>query len=152
MYFTFFCIISYSPAMAGAWDRISMFWGERKIGEETYLHLKLLSSNEARARVHYIEFKVLEKNTENHRNTIDGRRYSMRVFGGNWCWRSGWAAVCDTSLTSVTHRDRVCVRSSLCHMAVVTRSWFCLGMEKKSMLRCDATQGITRYPQAFGSK
>ena len=28
--------------MAGAWDRISMFWGERKIGEETYLHLKLL--------------------------------------------------------------------------------------------------------------
>ena len=27
-----------------------------------------------------------------------------------------------------------------------------LGMEKKSMLRCDATQGITRYPQAFGSK
>ena len=28
--------------MAGARDRISMFWGERKIGEETYLHLKLL--------------------------------------------------------------------------------------------------------------
>ena len=56
-----------------------MFWGERKIGEETYLHLKLLSPNEARARVHYIEFKVLEKITENHRNTIEGRRYFMRV-------------------------------------------------------------------------
>ena len=41
-----------------------MFWGERKIVEETYLHLKLLSPNEARARVYYIEFKVLEKITE----------------------------------------------------------------------------------------
>ena len=50
--------------MAGAWDRSSMFWGERKIGEETYLHVNLLSPNEARARVHYIEFKVLEKITE----------------------------------------------------------------------------------------
>ena len=27
-----------------------------------------------------------------------------------------------------------------------------LGMEKKSMLRCDTTQGITRFPQAVGSK
>ena len=35
---------------------ISMFWGERKIGEETYLHLNLLSPNGARARVHYIGF------------------------------------------------------------------------------------------------
>ena len=35
--------------MAGAWDRISMFWGERKIVEETYLHLKLLSPNGRRA-------------------------------------------------------------------------------------------------------
>ena len=35
--------------MAGAWDRISMFWGERKIGEETYLHVKLLSPNGAPA-------------------------------------------------------------------------------------------------------
>ena len=50
--------------MAGAWDRISMFWGERKIVEETYLHLKLLSPNGGRARVHYIGFKVLEKTTE----------------------------------------------------------------------------------------
>ena len=50
--------------MAGAWDRISMFWGERKIVEETYLHLKLLSPNGGRARVHYIGFKVLEKITE----------------------------------------------------------------------------------------
>ena len=41
-----------------------MFWGERKIGEETYLHLKLLSPNGGRARVHYIGFKVLEKITE----------------------------------------------------------------------------------------
>ena len=63
-FFPFFYIISYSPAMAGAWDRISMFWGERKIVEETYLHLKLLSPNGGRARVHYIEFKVLEKITE----------------------------------------------------------------------------------------
>eukprot|EP01048_Picozoa_sp_COSAG05_P014629 COSAG05_NODE_1677_length_4292_cov_90.326735_1_plen_36_part_10 len=36
-----------------------MFWGERKIVEETYLQSKLLSPNEARARVHYIEFKIL---------------------------------------------------------------------------------------------
>ena len=43
--------------MAGAWDRISMFLGERKIWEETYLHLKLLSPNGWRARVHYIGFK-----------------------------------------------------------------------------------------------
>ena len=35
--------------MAGAWDRISMFWGERKIVEETYLHVNLLSPNGARA-------------------------------------------------------------------------------------------------------
>ena len=48
-FFPFICIISYSPAMAGAWDRISMFWGERKIVEKTYLHLKLLSPNGARA-------------------------------------------------------------------------------------------------------
>ena len=52
--------------MAGAWDRISMFWGERKIGEETYLHLKLLSPNGWRARVHYIGFKALEKITEHY--------------------------------------------------------------------------------------
>ena len=35
--------------MAGAWDRISMFWGERKIVEKTYLQLKLLSPNGTRA-------------------------------------------------------------------------------------------------------
>ena len=63
-FFPFICIISHSPAMAGAWDRISMFWGERKIWEETYLHLKLLSPNGWRARVHYIGFKALEKITE----------------------------------------------------------------------------------------
>ena len=49
MYFTFFSIISHSPAMAGVWDRISMFWGERKIVEKTYLQLKLLSPNGTRA-------------------------------------------------------------------------------------------------------
>ena len=57
-------IISYSPAMAGARDRVSMFWGERKIVEETYLHLKILLPNGARARVHYIGFKALEKIAE----------------------------------------------------------------------------------------
>ena len=62
--FPFIYIISYSPAMAGARDRISMFWGERKIAEETYLHLKILLPNGGRARVHYIGFKALEKITE----------------------------------------------------------------------------------------
>ena len=61
--------------MAGAWDRISMFLGERKIGEETYLHLKLLSPNEARARVHYIEFKVLEFGFQNINKTRSGTSY-----------------------------------------------------------------------------
>ena len=64
MYFTFFYILSYSPAMGRARDRVSMFWGERKIVEETYLHLKLPLPNGARARVHYIGFKALEKITE----------------------------------------------------------------------------------------
>ena len=63
---SFICIISHSPAMAGAWDRISMFWGERKIWKETYLHLKLLSPNGWRARVHYIGYKALEKITEHY--------------------------------------------------------------------------------------
>ena len=52
--------------MARARDRVSMFWGERKIVEETYLHLKLLSPNGWRARVHYIGFKALEKITEHY--------------------------------------------------------------------------------------
>ena len=38
------------------WTIVAVFY--------THLHLKLLSPNEARARVHYIEFKVLEKITE----------------------------------------------------------------------------------------
>ena len=44
----------------------SMFWGERKIVEETYSHLKLLSPNRGRARAHYIGFKVLETITEHY--------------------------------------------------------------------------------------
>ena len=64
LFFPFIYIISYSPAMAGARDRVSMFLGERKIVEETYLHLKTLLPNGARARVHYIGFKALEKITE----------------------------------------------------------------------------------------
>ena len=77
--------------MAGAWDRISMFWGERKIGEETYLHLKLLSPNEARARVHYIEFKVLEKITETL-SMVEGilwgfwRRLVLEEWMGSGVW------------------------------------------------------------------
>ena len=63
MFFPFFYILSYSPAMGRARDRVSMFWGERKIVEETYLHLKVLLSNGGRARVHYIGFKALEKIT-----------------------------------------------------------------------------------------
>ena len=47
MYFTFFYILSYSPAMGRARDRVSMFWGERKIVEDTYLHLKILLPNGA---------------------------------------------------------------------------------------------------------
>ena len=40
--------------------------GERKIVEETYLHLKLPLPNGGRARVHYIGFKVLEKITKRY--------------------------------------------------------------------------------------
>ena len=47
MFFPFFYILSYSPAMGRARDRVSMFWGERKIVEETYLHLKILLPNGA---------------------------------------------------------------------------------------------------------
>ena len=64
LFFPFIYIISYSPAMTGARDHISMFQGERKLGEETYLHLKTLLPNGVRARVHYIGFKALEKITE----------------------------------------------------------------------------------------
>ena len=49
MYFTFFYILSYSPAMGRARDRVSMFWGERKIVEDTYLQLKLPLPNGGRA-------------------------------------------------------------------------------------------------------
>ena len=37
-----------------------------KIGEETYLHLKILLPNGGRARVHYIGFKALEKITKHY--------------------------------------------------------------------------------------
>ena len=94
-FFPFICIISYSPAMAGAWDRISMFWGERKIWEETYLHLKLLSPNGWRARVHYIGFKALEKITKHYwwQKAFKG---IMGGIGGGWVGIHV-ISVCDTS-------------------------------------------------------
>eukprot|EP01048_Picozoa_sp_COSAG05_P006194 COSAG05_NODE_391_length_10419_cov_8.156686_4_plen_74_part_00 len=72
-----------------------MFWSERKIGEETYLHVKLLSPNGGRARVHYIGFKVLEEITE---ALLLAKSIFKGIMGGDR-GAGGWdLAACDTSL------------------------------------------------------